>query len=181
MGGSSLPLLSMECTFHPQFLQWEPFSRMQTWESNVLVKPSGRYMWLTTIKASIYTFKVLEGCRDLHIGHPRETSYAALHVRFLILPRGLLSFETNNYSRGDWWQLCRIPETQGWPLLSPTSRKPGDTSTNHYFQWNGINGSMDSQSAKWVLKMTTQISSQRQGSVLCLRTLHSMCWVWPCN
>ena len=40
-------------------------SRMQPWESNVLLRPSGWCMWLIPAQASILTFKILtDGCRD---------------------------------------------------------------------------------------------------------------------
>ena len=46
-------LLSLKCTFGPSFPQWEPFSRKQPWESNVLLRPSGQCMWLNLVKPSV--------------------------------------------------------------------------------------------------------------------------------
>lgn len=48
---------SLECTFCPLLPQWEPFSRVQPWESNVLLRPSGWSMWLDPLKVTIHTFK----------------------------------------------------------------------------------------------------------------------------
>ena len=44
---------SLECRFYPPFPQWESFSRMQAWESKVLLRSSGLNMWLNPAKASI--------------------------------------------------------------------------------------------------------------------------------
>lgn len=44
--------------FCPLYPLWEPFSRMQPLESNVLLRPSGLYMSLNPVKASI-NFKIL--------------------------------------------------------------------------------------------------------------------------
>lgn len=49
--------------------------RMQPWESKVLLRPSGLYMWLNPIKTSIWTLKIQVGrCRDLLISQPPKTS-----------------------------------------------------------------------------------------------------------
>lgn len=46
-------------------------SRPQPWESNVLLRSFGWYMWLNPVKASVYTFKILVvECRDLLILQP---------------------------------------------------------------------------------------------------------------
>lgn len=50
--GSSLPSLSLEYLFCSLFPQLETFSRMQPRESNVLLRPSGGYTWLSPIRVS---------------------------------------------------------------------------------------------------------------------------------
>lgn len=59
--GSLLPSLSLEGEFCPLFPQWELFSRTETWESNVLLRPSEQCMWLNPVKVSLYTFNILAG------------------------------------------------------------------------------------------------------------------------
>ena len=56
---SSPHLLVLEDIFCPLFPQWELFSRMQTLESNTLLKLSRWCMWLNSNKASIETFNIL--------------------------------------------------------------------------------------------------------------------------
>lgn len=53
-------------------------SRMQPWETNVLLRPSELCTWLNHLKASIQPLKVLEGrCRDLFIlWLPKTTLYS---------------------------------------------------------------------------------------------------------
>lgn len=64
----SPPFLCLECRVHPPYSQLDPFSRMQAWESNELLRPSGLNMWLDQAKVSIYTFKILAcDCPDLLI------------------------------------------------------------------------------------------------------------------
>ena len=41
VGGSLPPPLSLECILCSPFPKWGPFSRMQAWESKVLLRPSG--------------------------------------------------------------------------------------------------------------------------------------------
>ena len=44
---------SSECTFCPSYPQWEPFSRLDLWESTVFVRLSGQYTWLNPRKTSV--------------------------------------------------------------------------------------------------------------------------------
>ena len=49
-GGSSTPPLSLELTFCSLLPHLEPFSNMQPWESKILLRPSGWYIWLNSVK-----------------------------------------------------------------------------------------------------------------------------------
>lgn len=54
---SFLPVLGMQ--FCPLFPLWKPFLKVGLWESNVLLRRSGQYIWLTPVKASIQTLRIL--------------------------------------------------------------------------------------------------------------------------
>lgn len=62
-------------------------SRMQRWENNVLLKPTGLYMWLNPIEASTETLETLAGrCRDLLILWPHKTSLVCKFPGLLKVP-----------------------------------------------------------------------------------------------
>ena len=64
----------------------EAAPRTQPSESKVLLRPSGRYMWLNPGEASIETFKILVGgCRDLLILWPSKSGLVFLFP-YLIKP-----------------------------------------------------------------------------------------------
>ena len=57
----SPPSLFLEYKFYPPFSQLKLFSKVQTWETMALLRPSGLNMWLNSVKSSIQTFKILVG------------------------------------------------------------------------------------------------------------------------
>ena len=95
--GSSAPPPSLKCTFYPLFPQREPFSRTQSWESKVLLRPSGQYIWLNPVKVSIQTFKTLaSGREDLLIVLPLpKTSIICKSPCFFNLPPSNLRWFTS--------------------------------------------------------------------------------------
>lgn len=46
--------------------QWEPFSRIQPWKSNVGLRPSGWYVGLNSAENSLWTFKILTGIAEIY-------------------------------------------------------------------------------------------------------------------
>lgn len=54
--------LCSECMSCQPFPQWEPFSRMQSWESNVLLTPSGWHIDWTPLRP-LYKLTILAGRR----------------------------------------------------------------------------------------------------------------------
>ena len=80
---SSSPLFS-ECTFCPVVSQQEPFLRTQTWESKVLLGPSGQCVWLNP--ACII---LMGGFRSLRAMWPPKTS-------LIIKPACLLKLSLTN-------------------------------------------------------------------------------------
>ena len=64
---------------------------VQPWESNVLLRPSRLYMWLNPIKASMWTFKILEGRlqNSIHLLVPKTNLIWKFPCLLNLLPTNL--------------------------------------------------------------------------------------------
>lgn len=130
--GSSAPPSSLKSTFYPPFTQQALFSRMQSWESKVVLRPSGQYSDWTQLRP-LWKLLVLAGtCRYLLTLHScaRQASgvssltYQTCHLATCSgLPIGLFfslrvpgaSFLTNDLGAMPWSLLWPL-----WVLLQVT-------------------------------------------------------------
>ena len=102
-------------------------SRMQPWESKVLLRPSGLNIWLNPVKASIYTFKILVGrCRDLFILWPPKTSFVNKFPCLLTLPLTNLEWSAFFF----FWSLLAL---HVWGSVSDINQEISDFVNQHLF------------------------------------------------
>lgn len=84
---SPSPTLVFEMYVLPIVPILDATSGTQPWERNVLLRPSGLYLWLNPVKAFIQTLKILAGrCRDLLVLQPLKTSLIHKFPCLLKLP-----------------------------------------------------------------------------------------------
>lgn len=119
--GSSPSPLSLAWTLCPPFPPGKPFSRMQVWQSNVLLKPSERYMWLKPVTI----FAEWERSTYLAATQDKPWIYGLLRLPCL------LKLSSTNLECSA--SLCSLPAQCVWgPVLHFTPGNPSAVNQQHH-------------------------------------------------
>lgn len=124
-----------------------PVPRTQPWESNMLLRLPGGYTWPNSMRASIWTFKILVGwCRELLILWPPKISLISKFPCLLNLPLICLEWSASFF--------FSCPQCMGPVCDTQVDGQPedGENGSQIMYPWEQINyGNIDPKSLLFLI------------------------------